>query len=206
MKRGVLPPQAARIRRRLRASRPCTAFRPAVAPCAPGSCLQERWQLRHVPADPPDSRASEDPQAGACPAQPRLGHWGLLPACPQASAPAHAVACKNELCRGARHALLPSGQINPARAPCPSYQPHTSRPAPADATAPSTPLLPPSPALQVFAEYVKAAFVSGVETGTFDFVSIDGRARVACFPRALQLLRPHGGVLVLDNAERPYYR
>lgn len=95
---------------------------------------------------------------------------------------------------------------NPARAPCPSYQPHTSRPAPADATAPSTPLLPPSPALQVFAEYVKAAFVSDVETGTFDFVSIDGRARVACFPRALQLLRPHGGVLVLDNAERPYYR
>ena len=64
----------------------------------------------------------------------------------------------------------------------------------------------PHHALQVFADYVKAAFVPEAEAGTFDLVSIDGRARVACFPRALQLLKPHGGVLVLDNAERPYYR
>ncbi|KAL4447296.1 hypothetical protein ABPG77_007329 [Micractinium sp. CCAP 211/92] len=81
---------------------------------------RERWQLQHIPADPPDSQSSEDPQ--------------------------------------------------------------------------------------VFAEYAKAAFVPDSEAGTFDFVSIDGRARVACFPRALQLLKPHGGVLVLDNAERPHYR
>ncbi|KAL4443596.1 hypothetical protein ABPG75_011333 [Micractinium tetrahymenae] len=81
---------------------------------------QERWQLRHIPTDPPDSRSSEDPQ--------------------------------------------------------------------------------------VFAEYVKAAFIPDSAAGTFDFVSIDGRARVACFTRALQLLKPHGGVLMLDNAERSYYR
>lgn len=68
------------------------------------------------------------------------------------------------------------------------------------------PCLQPGNALQVFAEYAKAAFVPDSEAGTFDFVSIDGRARVACFPRALQLLKPHGGVLVLDNAERPHYR
>ena len=58
---------------------------------------------------------------------------------------------------------------------------------------------------KVFADYVAAAFLDHSHLGTFDFVSIDGRARVACFKCALQLLKPHGGVLVLDNSERRRY-
>ena len=57
----------------------------------------------------------------------------------------------------------------------------------------------------VFADYVAAAFIDASHKGTFDLISIDGRARVGCFPRALELIKPHGGVLVLDNSERPNY-
>ena len=41
----------------------------------------------------------------------------------------------------------------------------------------------------------------------FDFISDDGRSRVACLNEALKpgMLRPDYGVLILDNAERPVY-
>lgn len=39
---------------------------------------------------------------------------------------------------------------------------------------------------------------------TFDFIAIDGRARNGCLRKALTMLRP-GGLLLLDNSERPYY-
>ena len=36
----------------------------------------------------------------------------------------------------------------------------------------------------------------------FEFVSVDGRARVACMSRALKILNPIGGVLLMDNSDR----
>lgn len=40
----------------------------------------------------------------------------------------------------------------------------------------------------------------------FDFISVDGRARVSCIVEALKLLKPHsGGILVVDNTERSQY-
>ena len=41
--------------------------------------------------------------------------------------------------------------------------------------------------------------------GTFDLVVVDGRARNACFHRAISRLPP-GGVLVFDNVDRQRYR
>jgi hypothetical protein len=41
--------------------------------------------------------------------------------------------------------------------------------------------------------------------GTFDLVVVDGRARNACFDRAVTRLAP-GGVLVFDNVDRQRYR
>ena len=42
--------------------------------------------------------------------------------------------------------------------------------------------------------------------GVYDYISVDGRARVACLERALPLLKPQGGVLMLDNSDRKYYQ
>jgi hypothetical protein len=53
-----------------------------------------------------------------------------------------------------------------------------------------------------FADYVDA--MEDVE-GHFDLVVVDGRARNACFHRALTRLAP-GGVLVFDNVDRQRYR
>lgn len=53
-----------------------------------------------------------------------------------------------------------------------------------------------------FAPYVAA--VDDVEGG-FDLVVVDGRARGACFERAVGRLAP-GGVLVFDNVDRERYR
>ena len=53
-----------------------------------------------------------------------------------------------------------------------------------------------------FADYVAA--VDDTD-GTFDLVVVDGRARNACFHRALSRLAP-GGVLVFDNVDRQRYR
>lgn len=53
-----------------------------------------------------------------------------------------------------------------------------------------------------FAPYVDAVDDS---EGSFDLVVVDGRARAACFRRAITRLRP-GGVLVFDNVDRRRYR
>ena len=53
-----------------------------------------------------------------------------------------------------------------------------------------------------FADYVAA--VDDTD-GTFDLVVVDGRARNACFHRALSRLAPDG-VLVFDNVDRQRYR
>ena len=53
-----------------------------------------------------------------------------------------------------------------------------------------------------FARYVDA--MEHVE-GDFDLVVVDGRARNACFHRAVTRLAP-GGVLVFDNVDRQRYR
>lgn len=54
-----------------------------------------------------------------------------------------------------------------------------------------------------FADYCAAAVVP---PGTlFDLVSVAGFARVACLQRAVQLVRPQGGLLVLPQAQRATY-
>lgn len=53
-----------------------------------------------------------------------------------------------------------------------------------------------------FRDYVAA--VDDID-GTFDLVVVDGRARNACFHRAITRLAP-GGVLVFDNVDRQRYR
>ena len=52
-----------------------------------------------------------------------------------------------------------------------------------------------------------AAYVAAVDdvAGQFDLVVVDGRARGACFRRAISRLAP-GGVLVFDNVDRQRYR
>lgn len=52
-----------------------------------------------------------------------------------------------------------------------------------------------------------AAYVAEVDAvpGLFDLVVVDGRARGACFDRAVSRLAP-GGILVFDNVDRERYR
>ena len=40
--------------------------------------------------------------------------------------------------------------------------------------------------------------------GPYDFILVDGRARVACIEEAFDLVQPHG-VVLLHDANRPYY-
>ena len=54
-----------------------------------------------------------------------------------------------------------------------------------------------------FQAYVRRA--EGFEDGGFDVVMVDGRARSACIRHALPKIRRDGGILILDNAERPRY-
>lgn len=56
----------------------------------------------------------------------------------------------------------------------------------------------------LFADYCSAAFVP--EGTHFDVISVHGFARMACLRRAVQLLRPQGGLLVLPQAQRPAYQ
>lgn len=57
---------------------------------------------------------------------------------------------------------------------------------------------------QLFGDYCAATFVPD---GTrFDVISVQGFARMACLRRAVQLLRPQGGLLVLAQAQRPAYK
>lgn len=53
-----------------------------------------------------------------------------------------------------------------------------------------------------YTEY--AAFIDQYEDEEFDFIIIDGRARVECTQHAIPKLKK-GGVLILDNAERNRY-
>lgn len=55
-----------------------------------------------------------------------------------------------------------------------------------------------------FKDYIEASFLP-LEGGMYDYISVDGRARVPCFKRALPLLKPEGGILLLDNSERVQY-
>lgn len=41
--------------------------------------------------------------------------------------------------------------------------------------------------------------------GTYDLISVDGRARIACIEKAIKHLNP-GGVIMLDNSERKHYQ
>ncbi len=49
-----------------------------------------------------------------------------------------------------------------------------------------------------------ASLIDAFPDGTFDLVLIDGRARPSCLHHASPKVRP-GGLLVLDDAERPHY-
>ena len=53
-------------------------------------------------------------------------------------------------------------------------------------------------------EYVMGA--SDMGNGTFDLVSVDGRAREHCLKEAVRLVKSSGGVLVLDNYNRERYQ
>ncbi|MFL5945989.1 MAG: class I SAM-dependent methyltransferase [Gaiellaceae bacterium] len=54
-----------------------------------------------------------------------------------------------------------------------------------------------------FAEYVAA--IDAFPDASFDLVSVDGRARTACVFAALRKVK-RGGVILLDDSDRPYYR
>jgi len=53
-----------------------------------------------------------------------------------------------------------------------------------------------------FESYVKA--IDNCPNQSLDLVVIDGRARMACFERALSKVKP-GGAIMLDNSDRPSY-
>lgn len=54
-----------------------------------------------------------------------------------------------------------------------------------------------------FKAYADAAFLP--HKPVFDFVSVDGRARIHCMKRALPLVKPEGGIFMLDNSDRAAY-
>ena len=53
-----------------------------------------------------------------------------------------------------------------------------------------------------FEDYART--IARYEFESFDVIMVDGRARPSCIQQALPYLRS-GGLLVLDNADRPYY-
>lgn len=58
---------------------------------------------------------------------------------------------------------------------------------------------------QYFVDYVGVPIPMDMHA-KFDMIIVDGRARAACLQRAISLLKPEGGLLVLDNSERSEYR
>lgn len=49
----------------------------------------------------------------------------------------------------------------------------------------------------------------GIEPGNqqlFDYVMVDGRARIACLEQAVKMVIPDGGILILDNSDREHYK
>jgi predicted O-methyltransferase YrrM len=55
-----------------------------------------------------------------------------------------------------------------------------------------------------FEEYVQFGRKLGLNRGGYDLVVVDGRRRVRCIKAIAEFVVP-GGLLVLDNAERPHY-
>lgn len=53
----------------------------------------------------------------------------------------------------------------------------------------------------IMADYV----AKGQELGEFDFIVVDGRARIHCWSAGFGMLRP-GGILVMHDAQRPRYQ
>lgn len=53
--------------------------------------------------------------------------------------------------------------------------------------------------------YAYSGFISKFPDQHFDFILVDGRARVDCVVRSVNKLKP-GGILVLDNSERERYK
>lgn len=53
-----------------------------------------------------------------------------------------------------------------------------------------------------FEKYVKS--IDKFKDNNFDLVLVDGRSRPSCIMHAIPKIKP-GGLLVLDNSERPYY-
>lgn len=51
--------------------------------------------------------------------------------------------------------------------------------------------------------YVTSTKIKNEEYG---YISVDGRARNGCVLRAIKLLKPNNGILVLDNSERNRYK
>ena len=60
------------------------------------------------------------------------------------------------------------------------------------------------PATNDFEEYVQFGRQLGTQRGGYDVVVVDGRRRVRCMKAIAEFVTP-GGLLVLDNAERPKY-
>lgn len=56
-----------------------------------------------------------------------------------------------------------------------------------------------------YEEYVRFGVKLGERLGGFDVVVVDGRQRVRCIKAIAEHVLP-GGLLVLDNAERPHYQ
>lgn len=63
-------------------------------------------------------------------------------------------------------------------------------------------LMPATPATCYTAYY---SYIDQYPDASFDFIIVDGRARVECAQHAIPKLKP-GGMLILDNAERLRYR
>lgn len=58
-------------------------------------------------------------------------------------------------------------------------------------------------AAEAWEDYCGARFLPAGER--YDLVAVQGFARMACLRRAVELLRPQGGLLVLPQAQRPAY-
>jgi len=56
---------------------------------------------------------------------------------------------------------------------------------------------------QYFVDYVGVKLPTELNA-KYDMIIVDGRARSACLQRAVALLKPEGGILVLDNSDRKY--
>ena len=66
-------------------------------------------------------------------------------------------------------------------------------------------LIPPEGSEKEVSYHAYASAILEHPAASFDFVLVDGRARVECCRNAVGRLKP-GGILVLDNSERGHYR